>query len=192
MNIANLEQYKRIFNKNYILETPRKVRIPDRIVTSYKKNGFYNYRMHKLNGEILGEMQAIPERVDIPDFYPETKPYYSFYIKKLESYVRNCGVGKSFMKIAQKESYKTCCDGKVHLIARNTTNAKDKPDIFYRKCGFDSQNKAHIEIIDAAINIICSLFSECKIYFTASFDIVIKKPKKAISANIPLSTAVSR
>jgi len=148
---TSLESYKRLFNKNYIMETPRKVKIPKMIVTKQKINGFSNYKMFDLKGSLLGTMSAIAERVDQPDYYPANSSYYSFYIKNLEALKRNMGVGKSFIKIAQKESYNNCCDGKVHVIARNLKDIKDKPDIFYRKCGFTSSNQYHIEKIDECI-----------------------------------------
>ena len=51
---------------------------------------------------------------------------------------------------------------------------------------------ANIEIIDAEISITDFISGDFRIKFNAFFTNVIKKPKNAINAKIPLSTAISR
>lgn len=150
--INTIDNCKRFYHKEFVPQLPQTQKYPiDKFVIQNKINGFNNYKMFNQNGEILGTMQAIPERVDTPEFYPANDCYYSFYINRLDALKRNNGVGRSFIKIARKESYRNACEGRVHLIAKNPKDIYDKPDIFYRKCGFDSSNKYHIEKIDEAI-----------------------------------------
>jgi hypothetical protein len=149
--MQKVDNFKSIYNKTHILQAPRTYKMPERFVFKYNKNGYSNYRMFDRKGTLLGTMQAISERVDTPEYYPATNYYYSFYIKGLNAIKRRIGVGKAFIKLARHESYENCCEGRIHLIAQNLKDIKDKPDIFYRKCGFTSSNKYHIEKIDECI-----------------------------------------
>lgn len=153
--IENVNRYINGYNINQLrqlaLKTTEQLKTDDNIVVKNVINGFINYDMFNKEGEHLGSMVALPGIVDSPDFYPETTFYRSLYIKSLNAIKRFMGIGKSFMRLAQEESEKEACQGRVHLIAQNTKDIKDKPDIFYRKCGFDSLNKSHIEKIDECI-----------------------------------------
>lgn len=151
-SVEQLNIYKNLLHKNFIPEIKQFPTFKDKFVYKYQHNGFLNYKMFDKKGILIGTMQALPMRVDYSGFYPDMyTSYYSFYIRSLKAIKRYIGVGKSFIKIAKKESYRNNCDGKVHLVAANINDIKDKPDIFYRKCGFDSSDKYHIEEIDKCI-----------------------------------------
>ena len=117
------------------------------------------YEMSDNTGRIVGRMVAYPEFIkDSDTYYPDKKDYYSLYIKRLfvEKEFRHKGIGKYFLDIAATDSYKRNCDGNVHLIAERL-EAGNPPQKFYRKNGFDSQNKTHIDLIDKAIETNTSL-----------------------------------
>ncbi len=151
-------------------------KITDRIVFPYKKNGpNIFYRMVDINsGEIVGEMKARPEVVSDKffRFSPNAESYRSFYIERLRAFVKNQGVGKTFIKIAQKESSRNFCSGNVHLVSYNTTNPKEVPHMFYRKLGFEFNKycKNTQQYIDECIKMNIRPFanrqcrSECPMY----------------------------
>lgn len=112
------------------------------------------YRLFNKQGHIVGRMIANREYINTNDIYnPEKKDYYSLYIKRIfiEKEYRGKGAGKAFLNIAAAESYRRKCNGNVHLIAQALENMGTPPQKFYRKFGFNSQNKYHIEKIDEAI-----------------------------------------
>ena len=108
---------------------------------AYKRhgNGNFVYKMADTKtGKQVGLMIARPEvvRDKYRRFSPNADVYSSFFINRLNSYVKNIGVGKAFINIAKKESVRTLCSGNVHLISKNTQNPKEAPHLFYKKLGF--------------------------------------------------------
>lgn len=106
-------------------------------------------------GKVLGSIALMPEHIyDSKTFFPDMEGYTSLYIKRLfvEKEFRNKGIGKALLDIAAKESLKYGCDGRMHLIAQPMiTEPMNRPQIFYRKYGFDSQDKWQMEALDKAI-----------------------------------------
>jgi hypothetical protein len=115
-------------------------RITNKIV--YGQNGKGQNIFYKMadikTGEIIGEMKARPETIrdTYRRFSPNADVYVSFYIEKLRAFKKNIGVGKAFINIAKKESFRHLCCGNVHLIAKNFLDVSDTPFVFYRKMGF--------------------------------------------------------
>ena len=73
------------------------------------------------NGNVVGEMIARP--VTIRDYFyhysPNAHTYTSFFIDRLQVFVKNVGIGSIFINIAKKESIRRFCSGNVHLISKN-------------------------------------------------------------------------
>ncbi len=112
------------------------------------------YWMFDKQGQIVGRMAASKEFINHNDVYnPDKIDYYSLYIQRL--YVpkehRGKGIGTAFLNIAKTDSYRRGCHGNVHLIAESFEQGAKPPQKLYRRAGFDSQKKGHIEIIDKAI-----------------------------------------
>ncbi len=112
------------------------------------------YLMFDKQGQIVGRMGASKEFINHNDVYnPNKIDYYSLYIQKI--YVpkehRGKGIGTAFLNIAKADSYRRGCNGNVHLIAENIEQGGRPPQKLYRRAGFDSQKKYHIEMIDKAI-----------------------------------------
>lgn len=112
------------------------------------------YIMFDKEGHIVGRMAAGKEFINNNDMYnPGKKDYYSLFIQRL--YVpkeyRGQGIGSAFLRIAAKESYRRGCNGNVHVIAGSFEQGAKPPQKIYRRAGFNSQNKTHIEMIDKAI-----------------------------------------
>lgn len=118
------------------------------------KNGS-GFTINDTNGNILGNISIIPEHIyDSKTFFPDISGYTSLYIRQLfvQKEFRNKGIGKALLDMAAKESLKYGCEGRMHLIAQPViAEPTNKPQIFYRKYGFDSQNKWQIEALDKAI-----------------------------------------
>lgn len=149
MNAINkLKIYSYRLKAKSVLQTRPLKKIPERIV--FQKGN--TYQMSFLNGTILGRMKAEPIYEHRDGFYPINRPYASFYIKRLKSFFSGLGIGKDFIKIARKESFREFCSGRVHLVAFNSENLKKPPQIFYRKTGFTTTNKMHLKEIDRAIS----------------------------------------
>ena len=89
-------------------------------------------------GQIVGEMKAYPEDVydKFRQFSPNKDSYRSFYIQRLFAYEKNKGIGKSFINIAKKESFRNFCFGNLHVISSARFAMDNPPHIFYRKMGF--------------------------------------------------------
>lgn len=112
------------------------------------------YIMFDKQGQIVGRMAANKEFINHNDIYnPDKIDYYSLYIQRL--YVpkehRGKGIASAFLNIAKADSYRRGCNGNVHLIAESFEQGAKPPQKIYRRAGFDSQKKGHIEIIDKAI-----------------------------------------
>ncbi len=110
--------------------------------------------MFDREGQIVGRMAASKEFINHNDIYnPNKIDYYSLYIQRI--YVpkehRGKGIGTAFLNIAAQESYRRGCHGDVHLIAENIEQGGRPPQKLYRRFGFNSQKKWHIEMIDKAI-----------------------------------------
>lgn len=102
----------------------------------------------KCNVEQIGKMEAYPDFVYDPTFYPNAQNYTSFYIAELKTFPQKIGTGKKLIEIAKTESFKRNCGGKIHIIS---FNAESPPHKFYRKLGFNSPNKGRLQITDECI-----------------------------------------
>lgn len=134
-----------------ILSTKPIKKIPEFIGYRHPKSNVYV--LSDKNANIVGRMVAYPEFLrDNATYYPDKQNCYSLYIKRLfvEKEFRGKGAGQAFLNIAAAESYQRNCHGNVHLIAQSLEGGKH-PQKFYRRYGFDSQNRYHIELIDKAI-----------------------------------------
>lgn len=156
---------------NSIMQLPKR-KIPQRLIYKYSDNEHYSM-FDKNNGQLLGRMKAYTE---LNDFYFEpftlTK---SFFIARLDAFVKNQKVGTDFINFAQKESFKQNCYGRVSL---SSGNIKRPPHIFYRKLGFDSRNREKISFVDEAIQNGTDLPREAKNWVIDMFYPIdkIKKP----------------
>lgn len=116
-------------------------KMPDYIVikTILNNSKHFSYRMFDKTGNEVGKMIAYPQYVNTSfrEFSPNADKYRSFYIAKLISYIRNKGIGTSFINIAKKESLRNFCSGNVHVISSDLYDKKNPPHIFYRKQGFN-------------------------------------------------------
>lgn len=100
----------------------------------------------KFSFQKLGRMKGAKTLVrETEEYYPNMDIYESFYIIRLDATPPRKGTGQKLINLAQRESWCSGCKGKVHLDALNPDNP---PFYFYRKMGFDSQDRHKIEIID--------------------------------------------
>lgn len=147
-----IKKYLKLTHKKSILQTRPLKKIPEYLCwKTPKKNTYFLFNKE---GRLAGRMVAYKDYCTENDvFYPTKMSYASFYIKRIfiEQEFRQKGACKAFLNIAAKESYRNHCDGKVHLIAKDISGTGFHPQIIYRKYGFDSQNKYHIQNIDSAI-----------------------------------------
>lgn len=113
----------------------------DLVVYSYKNKNSSSciYNMFDRNGDFVGMMKAYPEVLqdDYRRFSPNSSRYKSFFIDRLFAYKRNVGVGKAFINIAKKESFRFLCLGNIHTIASSVFDKVNPPYVFFRKMGFD-------------------------------------------------------
>ncbi len=119
-----------------------------------KKYTEYIYKMvDTFSKQEIACMSARPMRYISPfqSYYPIRKPYKSFYIEYLESKFSGFGYGTALINIAKQESKRLGCDGRVNLIASRVFDPKRPPHIFYRKCGFTSNDSLMNFIMDETI-----------------------------------------
>lgn len=94
----------------------------------------------------LGRMKGHKSLVrETEQYYPNIDIYESFYVARLKANEPRKGTGEKLINLAKRESWHSGCKGRVHLDAVNYNNP---PFYFYRKMGFDSQDRHKIEIID--------------------------------------------
>lgn len=106
----------------------------------------YDKSKNKFSFKQLGRMKGSKTLVyPDEDYYPNMDVYESFYVAKLEANELRKGTGRKLIHLAKCESRRLNCEGRVHLDAVNQDNP---PFYFYRRMGFDSQDKHKIEIID--------------------------------------------
>lgn len=112
------------------------------------------YMLSNKEGKLVGRMVAMPEYISDGTLYnPNKAGYFSLYIKRLfiEKEFRKKGAGRAFLNIAAKDSYNRSCQGNVHLVAQALESGGAPPQPFYRKFGFDSQNKSQMKAVDEFI-----------------------------------------
>lgn len=154
-----------------IMQLPKR-EIPQRLI--YKHSDNENYSMFDTkNGNFLGRMRAYTELNDF--YYEEFTLTKSFFIARLNAFVKNQKVGTDFINFAQKESFKQKCHG---LVSLSSGNIKRPPHVFYRKLGFDSRNREKISFVDEAIQNGTDLPREAKNWVIDMFFPIdkIKKP----------------
>lgn len=130
----------------------------------YRSNKPELYRMvDTKTGKYVGEMVGSPVVHNNKEvhkiFYPINKPYKSFYICSLESLERFSGYGKAFINFAKNISGQSGCNGRVHLIASRVYDRRYPPHVFYKKCGFVSNDKFMNSYLDDCINSKCTIES---------------------------------
>lgn len=145
------QKYLRLLNADSLLHTKPLKKLPDIMV--YNKNRRDHFVAFNKQGKQMGYMIAYPVHVSNPDTFYKLEEYISFFIKRLfiNKEYRGQGAGTALLNAANKLSCTPVCEGRVHLIAKKIFDAQAHPQKFYRKAGFDSQRKCHIERIDWAI-----------------------------------------
>ena len=149
-NLNKIKDIKEIFQINSLMEikpfNSNLKEIACKIKNSYilssininKETGKYSFKK-------LGIMKGFPEIVDNSEYYPEMNFYESFYVQELKALELRKGTGKKLLQLAQCESRRFNCNGRIHLDAVNPDNP---PFYFYRSLGFNSQSEYQIECID--------------------------------------------
>lgn len=114
-------------------------------------DGAYHYCASN-KGNYLGRVVVAPETVnEFVTFYPGKSNYKSLSIDFIKSDILGKGVGKFLIDFVKDLSHKLGCEGRVHVIAGNFGQKTTPPQIFFRKQGFTTANKKHLDIIDQAI-----------------------------------------
>lgn len=146
------KQYVRKLHVRSILETKPTKNLPKHLIYFNRKLSHYTMFSTE-TGKVVGKMCARPEYIyGDKIYYPNMHGYSSLYIHSLKANIRKQGIGREFIKLAQRESVRRGCEGRVHLIADNVTGESDNlPYVAYRKMGFDSQQKWAIASIDRYI-----------------------------------------
>lgn len=135
--------------------------------TTNKRNWQYKdiipseYRMvDTLTGKFVGEMVGGPVLHNNSKqhvFYPINSPYKSFYISYLNIEEQFMGYGRQFINFAKNLSRRSGCNGRVHLVASRVYDRNHPPHVFYKKCGFFSNNGFMNNYIDNCISSDCSM-----------------------------------
>lgn len=134
------------------------------LIKPYKivKDGAYHFCASP-KGNYLGRIAVVPETVnEYVTFYPNKSNYKSLSIDFIKTEVQGQGVGSFLIEFIKNLSKKLGCEGRVHVIAGNYDKTTPPPQIFFRKQGFSTANKKHLDIIDEAIktgNYNCNLGS---------------------------------
>ena len=124
---------------------------PELLIYGFKQNQHNSgYKMvHTKTGNCVGEM--IVHNQQFHYFRFETPGVDSLSIDYLKIFKRNQGFGTKFLNFAQSLSKKNGCNGNMHLISSDCYDKETPPHIFYRKYGFDSNDKKKLNEIDKAI-----------------------------------------
>ena len=116
----------------------------NKINWQYKNVEPFEYRMvDTATGQYVGKMIGGPvlhKNSKRHIFYPINSPYKSFYISYLNIEERFMGYGKEFISFARNLSKQSGCNGRVHLVASRVYDRYWPPHIFYKKCGFVSND----------------------------------------------------
>jgi len=131
-----------------ILQYPQnKKPFPERLIYEHKNQGYSSWYTMFDRIDVVGWMKGSVMHISKSDFYPENN-YDTFFIQRLKADTYYMNVGSDFIKFAKNLSIKNGCNGRVCLVS---TNRKRPPHIFYRKKGFDCQDKEKIQILDNTI-----------------------------------------
>ena len=177
-----------------ILQKPLK-RIPPELIIPLKverKNLFgrkyyeYIYKMLDTSSmQEVAKMVAKPVRYFFPfqSYYPTKKPYKSFYVEYIGTNFSGFGYGTKLINLAKKESERLGCGGRVNLLASRVYDPKRPPHVFYKKCGFTSNNKFMNYILDKYTGELQSdniefLYDNLKMYLPIAKDVSSKIPSK--------------
>lgn len=147
-----LENIKRILKVHSLLEIKQFNKNTNEIVAKVGDNYLLSeVKLDNKTGKItyskqLGRLKGYKYLVrGCEEYYPDKDIYHSFYISRIKAKEMRKGIGTKLINLAKAESRRYDCDGRIHLDAVNESNP---PFYFYRKMGFDSQDKQKIEIID--------------------------------------------
>lgn len=106
-------------------------------------------------GKYVGEMLGCPVLHDNKKnrqiFYPINVPYKSFYISELQIEERFMGYGRKFINFARHLSNQSECNGRVHLVASRVFDRYYPPHVFYKKCGFVSNDSLMDDYLNECI-----------------------------------------
>lgn len=123
---------------------------------TYRKSG--NPALYRMadtkTGQFVGEMVGdvvVHDKSIKQDFYPLETPYKSFYIAELQIEEKSMGYGSKFINFAKSLSRQFGCNGRVHLVSSRLYDSQHPPHVFYRKCGFTSNNKFMNDYLDDCI-----------------------------------------
>lgn len=121
-----------------------------KIKTNYLLSSMkFDKKSNKYSFQYLGRMNGFKWLTEDTGYYPDLSVYDSFYVAKFKAEEFRKGVGTKLVCLAQQESRRYGCEGRVHLDA---VNADRPPFYFYRKMGFDSQRKDLLEVVDNYMN----------------------------------------
>lgn len=128
---------------------PLKFHKPTGNVFVYSKKNYFGsivYRMANRDGKYVGLMEAMPEILNNKQhpYSPNATSYPSLLIQKLSVGPKRQGFGSTFIKIAKKDSLKNFCNGNIHLVASDMFDGCHPPQVFYRKLGFQFNNRSGV------------------------------------------------
>jgi len=102
-------------------------------------------------GEMIGEVVEHDKSIK-HTFYPIKTPYKSFYIAELQIEEQSRGYGNKFIEFAKNLSRQFGGNGRVHLVASRIFDRQRPPHVFYKKCGFISNNSFMNDYMDSCIS----------------------------------------
>lgn len=114
---------------------------------------YCRYYAFNRKGRKLAIMEGFPEKNTeiLRHYLPIQKLGPSFYIHYLLVSFPRMGIGSKLLNIAEKESYRMGCNGRLHLISSSSFMPSKPPHPFYRKNGFSTTFSSKLKAIDKCI-----------------------------------------
>ena len=139
--------------RRIVFKSPEKYRVFDNLNGTKTYAHIYNM-VDVETKEVVGTMKAGPVEYKNRrwQIYPMDIPYKSYYVAYVESADSGFGYGSDLLKLAETESRRTGCEGRVHLTASRVYTPSRPPHLFYRKRGFVSVSPYLNEVMDFYIS----------------------------------------